>query len=127
MSYTTRLDTYGYTDVSRSYNYSATDDWTTPEVVIPGVVGETIFIQRIFIAVLTSHAATQTFQDTGTVPTPAAMLVTNAPVGPVIFDFGPDGYALPQGAGLAQVMSGVGGAGAVVITAYRRETAVQPS
>ncbi len=94
---------------------------TTASVsAVPGIAKETLYINKINVAVTTSAAQALTIRDTsGRV---AAVVVASAPVGPVSFDFGPDGFPLTEGAGLEVVGGGTGIAGSYTILGYRRAT-----
>lgn len=107
---------------SRSYSYVAATDYSTASVKIPAKVGFTIHIIKIAVMITTAHAATATFQDSASTPIIAAGIVTNAAVGPLNFDFGPDGFALTADKSFDHKMSAAGGAGSVTVTAYYKKT-----
>lgn len=112
-----------FKDVSTSYVIVAATDYTTPSQKIAGKSKHTIYIQKIMLAVTTDNAATQTFQS---VTTDAKVATTKASpgLGPIEFDFGEEGYALPEGEGLEHLMSAAGMAASVTITAYQKLTGV---
>jgi len=123
--YSRKLDYFS--DVSLSYTFLAATDYTAAENIIAGILGQTIYVQKIVLAVTTDNAATQTFQDDAGTPIVLAKSKASPGLGPIEFDFGPDGFALTEGKGLDHLMSAAGMAGSVTITAYQRVTATTPS
>jgi hypothetical protein len=115
-----------YQDVSTSGAMATGDDRSgTPLAVIapPTVATKQIFIIKITFTVTTVAAKTVSFQDSTGSPVVIAEVPASQAVGPVTFDFGPDGYALPVGAGLNLANSGAGVGGAYSVTAYQRDPA----
>lgn len=82
---------------------------------------DTIYIQRIELAITTDNAATQQFRSDGT-DIPVAGTKASPGIGPIEFDFGEEGFALPEGEGLELINSGAGAAYSYTIKAYRRRT-----
>jgi hypothetical protein len=121
--YSRKLDRYQ--DVSTSYTFLAATDYTTAAAKIAAVTGWTIYVQKITLAVTTDNAATQTWQDSAGTPIIVAGTKASPGIGPITWDFGPDGFALTEGQSLDHKMSGAGMAGSVTITAYRKATATQ--
>lgn len=111
-----------YTNVSTSYTILAGTDYTTATSKITGEAGWTIYIQRILVAVTTDNAATQTFQDSAGTPVLVAGTKASPGIGPILFDFGPEGFALTEGKDFQHKMSGAGLAASVTVTAYKRRT-----
>jgi len=109
-------------NVSLSYTFLAATDYTTATAKIAAKTGHTIYIQRIVLAVTTDNAATQTFQDSASTPILAAKSKASPGLGPIEWDFGPEGFALTEGKSLDHKMSAAGMAGSVTITAYRKRT-----
>lgn len=111
---------------SQGYALLAGDDFsTTKKHPIAAKIGWTIYLQKISVMVTTDNAATQTFQDTAGTPIKAASTKVSPGIGPIVFDFGPDGFPLTEGEGLDHANSAAGLAGAVTITAYRKKTKAQ--
>lgn len=123
--YSRKLDRY--TDVSVSYTVVAATDYSTATQKIAGVAGETIYVQKILVVVTTDNAATQLFQDSAGTPIIVAGTKASPGIGPILFDFGPDGFALTEGKDLNHKMSAAGIAASVTITAYRKRTATSAS
>ncbi len=121
--YSRRLDRY--TNVSVSYDFVAGTDYSGGSVAtkIAAVTGWTIYIQRILLAVTTDNAAVQTFQDSAGTPIIAAKSKISPGVGPILWDFGPEGFALTVSKGFQHLMSAAGMAGSVTVTAYMKRTA----
>lgn len=119
--YSRKLDRYR--NVSTSYSFLAATDYTTAAAKIAAVTGDTIYVQKILIAVTVDNAAVQTFQDSAGTPIVAAKTKVSPGVGPIEFDFGPEGFALTESKGLNHLMSAAGMAGSVTITAYAKTTA----
>jgi hypothetical protein len=117
-----------YENLSTSYSFLAATDWSGAGVqsLFPAKVGYTVYIVQITMAVLVDNAATQQFQDTTGTPVPVAKSKVSPGLGPIVWDFGPDGYKLPADQGFSHLMSAAGMAGAVSITAYRRKTINTP-
>ena len=111
-----------YDNVSLSYPFLAATDYSTASVKIPAKAGFTIYVVQITLSVTTDNAATQLWQDDAGTPVEYAKSKASPGLGPIVWDFGPDGVALTADKGLAHKMSGAGMAGSVSITAYRRRT-----
>jgi hypothetical protein len=113
-----------YEDVSVSGVVVAADDHSsTARELVAARAKETIYIQRIAMGVTTDHAATQTFQDTEGTPRLAATSKASPGLGALQWDFGDEGFALTEGAGLELVNSAAGLAYSFTVEAYRRRTA----
>lgn len=112
-----------YKDVSVSYTVLAGTDYSTATAKIAARAGETIYIQRILVNVTTDNAATQLFQDSANTPILAAGTKASPGIGPITFDFGPDGFALTEGKSFDHKMSGAGLAAAITVQAYQKRTA----
>lgn len=121
--YSRKLDRY--TDVSLGYTILAATDYTTASAKIAAVAGTTIYVQKIQVAVTVDNAATQLFQDSAGTPIEIAKTKASPGLGPIIFDFGPDGFPLTEGKSLDHKMSAAGLAASISITAYRRITGTQ--
>lgn len=122
MSDQERVNLQHYADVTVSYVIVAGTDYTTPTAKIAGKAGHTIYIQKLCVSVTTDDAATQTFQDSAGTPIVAAKTKASPGLGPILFDFGPDGFALTEGKDLNHTMSAAGLAAAIVIQAYMKRT-----
>jgi hypothetical protein len=111
-----------YEDMSFSYTFTASTDYSGGNVqtLIADKAGKTLYITQITLSVTTDNAAIQTWQDTTAAP--IAGTKASPGKGPIIWDFGQNGFALPTGKGLQHLMSATGMAGTVTITAYRRDT-----
>lgn len=112
-----------YTDVSATKILLATDDYSaTPFSLAAAKAGWQIFVQKIEVAVTTDNAATLTFQDTAGTPIKIAGTKVSPGIGPITFDFGPDGVQLTADKGLDLKNSAAGLAASITVTAYRRLT-----
>lgn len=111
-------------DVSTSYVFETGTDWSGASVStkIAAKTGWTLYITRILLSVTTDNAATQQWQDSAGTPIPIAKSKASPGLGPIEWNFGPNGIALTADKGLQHLMSAAGMAGAVSITAYRRKT-----
>jgi hypothetical protein len=109
-------------NVSVSYSILTATDYTTATAKITGKTGWTIYIQRILVAVTTDNAATQTFQDNAGTPIILAGTKASPGIGPIEFDFGPEGFALTADKSFMHAMSGTGLAGSVTVQAYMKRT-----
>ncbi len=117
-----------FRNVSLSYAFAAATDWTGASVheLIAARVGETIFIQKIILDVLTDNAATQTWEDNAGTPVVIAVSKISpglSGLGAITWDFGPEGKPCTEGKNLQHLMSAAGLAGNVTILAYQRRTA----
>jgi len=122
--YSRKLDRY--TNVSRSGSVLAADDLSvTPRSLVTAVTGWTIYVQRISIYVNTDNAATQTFRDTAGTPIVVEKTKASPGIGPLLMDFGPEGFALTESKGLELVNSAAGLAYTYTVVAYMRATATQ--
>jgi hypothetical protein len=119
-----QLNLSQYRNVSTSYTFLAGTDYTTATAKIAAIAGWTIYVIKIALMVTTDNAATQTFQDSASTPILAAGSKASPGIGPILFDFGPEGFALTEGKSLDHKMSAAGMAGSVTITAYAKRTAV---
>ena len=107
---------------SVSYTFLAATDYSTAAAKIAALAAHTIYIIKIALMVTTDNAALQSFQDSASTPIVAAAVKASPGLGPVIFDFGEDGFALTEGKSLDHKMSAAGMAGSVTITAYYKRT-----
>lgn len=121
--YSRKLDRY--TDVSVQYQIAAADTGTkTP---IAASTGYSIFVQKILVSIFTDAAQSLTFQDNAGTPVVIGKTKASPGLGPILFDFGPDGYPLTEAKQLDIVISGAGLGAAIFITAYKKPTAATPS
>lgn len=109
-------------NASLSYTFVAATDYTTAAAKIAAKAGFTIHVIKIALMVTTDNAALQTFQDSATTPIVIAALKASPGLGPVVFDFGEDGFALTEGKSFDHKMSAAGMAASVTVTAYYRRT-----
>lgn len=110
-----------FRDVSTSYAFLAATDYTTAVAKITSRGAKfQIVVQKITLAVTTDHAAVQTFQSSNATPVEFAKSKASPGLGPITWDFGPEGYVLAAGENLMHKMSAAGMAGTVTITAYER-------
>jgi hypothetical protein len=107
---------------SVSYSFVAATDYTAATAKIAAKVGHKICIISIALAVTTDNAATQTFQDNAATPILVAKSKASPGLGPILWEFGPDGFELTEGKSFDHLMSAAGMAGAVVVTAYYKRT-----
>ena len=115
-----------YDDKTVSYSFLTSTDWSGASVstkITCKSAKHTIYIMRIQLSVTTDNAATQQWQDSATTPIPVAKSKASPGLGPILWDFGPNGFALTEGKDLQHLMSATGMAGAVVVTAYQKKTA----
>lgn len=105
-------------DVSISYAFTGSTDYSTANSKITGKAGWSIYVQKILLSVTTDNAATQTFQDSAGTPVPIAMSKASPGLGPILWDFGERGVRLTSGKDFQHKMSGAGMAGAVSVQAY---------
>lgn len=119
------LQRANFGDLGTSFILAAGDDYSTvPKVIIAAKLLYTIFIQQITLGVTTDNAATQQFEDTSGTPVPVAKSKASPGLGPIVWDFGPDGVALTEGKGFNLRNSGAGMAGSVTVLGYRKLTGV---
>lgn len=105
-------------DVSVSYSFLTSTDYSTAASKITGKAGWSIYVQKIALSVTTDNAATQTFQDSAGTPVPIATSKASPGLGPIEWDFGARGFKLTSGKDFQHKMSGAGMAGAVSVQAY---------
>lgn len=92
---------------------------TASVVAIPGTPKIAIFIQRIVCTITAAATGTIAFRDTA--GTASIFTAQGTPsIGAQEVDFGPEGYALPTGAGLEVIGSAAGPVGAWHVEGYRR-------
>lgn len=124
MSDQLRTNLQFHEDCSVSYNLVAGDNYSaTPNSKIAPKVGHRIYVCHILVAVITDNAATQTFRSSNATPVPVAGTKASPGIGPIEFEFGPNGYAIAEGEGLNHANSGAGLAASVTIVAYYKRTA----
>lgn len=111
-------------DVSTSYVILAGTDYTTANQRIAGKANHTIHICRIVVGVTTDDAATQTFQDDESTAIEVVETKASPGLGTLEYDFGPNGFAITEGADFDHKMSAAGLAASVTIVAYRKRTGV---
>jgi uncharacterized protein YkwD len=112
-----------YENVSVDTLLAAADNLSaTPRSLVAAKANETIFVQKVCVSVFTDNAATQTLQS---ITTNEIVVATKASpgLGPLQWDFGIQGYGLPEGEGLELANSGAGLGAAISVQAYRRRTA----
>lgn len=113
-----------YKDVSTSGVVLASDDFSsTPKSLIAAITGETIYVQRITLGVTTDNAATQLFEDTSGTPIKVAGTKASPGIGPIVFDFGADGFKCTESKGLELKSSAAGLAFSYTVQAYQKRTA----
>lgn len=107
---------------SVSANVLATDDFSsTAKHLIPTPAAtDTVYVQKISVSVTTDAAQTQTFQDTAGTPIKVAAIKASPGVGPIVFDFGTEGFALTTGKGLDYKNGAAGVACAITVQAYSK-------
>lgn len=110
-----------YQTLSTNKQVAATDSGTI-HLIADALVfaNHTLNVQKIEIAVLTDAAQTATFQDTSGVK--IAVTKSSPGLGPIVFDFGPEGIAVTEAKGLDVVLSGAGLALAIHVEAYQRSS-----
>lgn len=107
---------------SRNANASvlAADTATVEIIDVTKSVNHRLYIQKITVSVTTDAAQSLTFQDEAGTPVLDAKTKASPGLGPIVFDFGPQGYPLTLGKGLDMVISGAGLAATVHIEAYEK-------
>src|SRR5882672_8112037 len=121
------MDRYGqlrrfYQGVVADVDVATAD--TARSAIIALVANQTIYIQRIEVAIITVAAQSLIFQDNAGTPIIIAKTAVSAPIGPIFFDFGPEGTPLTVGKQLDIATSGAGVAARVHVEGYRKLTAV---
>ncbi len=111
-----------YSDVSASVVVATGDSATKTPIALK--TGYSIFIQRILVSVTTDAAQSLTFQDNAGTPVVAAKTKVSPGLGPILYDFGPDGFQLTESKELDIVISGAGLGAAVQIQAYQKAIGV---
>jgi hypothetical protein len=86
-----------------------------------------VYVQRIAVSITTYSAKTWTFTDSTGTPIPNAVISIAAAIeahvsesGPIVIDFGPEGYALAIGKNLVLDVSATGAAGVIKVEAYEK-------
>ena len=124
--YSRKLDRY--TDISGSSVLATGDNLSaTFRQLVAAVSGETIYIQKILVNVITDNAATLLFQDDAGTPVVIAGTKASPGIGPITFDFGPDGRALTEAKDFELKNSAAGLAADITWTGYRKRTATAAS
>lgn len=126
--YSRKLDRY--TNVSGSTVLAAGDNLSVTKRALIGAAGVvvhtltnvTVYIQKITVNVITDNAATLTFSDDAGTPIVIAGTKASPGIGPIEFDFGPEGRALTQGKQFMLGNSAAGLAADITWTAYARQT-----
>lgn len=117
-----------FTDKATTAKVLTSTDYTTATSIL-GVksANHQLFIQKLTISITTYAAKTWTFQDSAGTPVPGAFVSIAATAeahvsesGTIVFDFGPEGFALTAGKTLNMLMSATGAAGQVHIEAYEK-------
>lgn len=86
-----------YRDISGSTVLAAGDNLSvTARALVALLAGYSIFIQRIIVNVITDNAATLQFGDNAGTPVIIAGTKASPGIGPITFDFGPDGRQLTE-------------------------------
>lgn len=112
-----------FRDISGSTVLLATDDLSaTARTLVALKAKFTIYIQRIEVNVTTDNAATLTFQDSAGTPVKVAGTKASPGIGPILFDFGPEGFALTEGKEFDLKNSAAGLAAAITWTGYMKPT-----
>lgn len=111
-----------YTDVSNQLQIGTADTGT--KKIIAAITGYVIYVQRILVDVLVDAAQNLTFQDSNGTPVKIAVTKVSPGLGPITFDFGPDGYPLTESTELDAVISGAGTAYAIQVQAYAKRVGV---
>jgi hypothetical protein len=104
-----------------SYNFLAATDWSggnRQTVIAPNKSTNRLRILKITLSVTTDNAATQAWQTSNATPVIIARSKASPANGPITWDFGTEGWALPTGESLVHEMSAAGMAGAVTVMAY---------
>lgn len=113
-----------YQDISGSSVLAAGDNLSvTARTLVAAKTGHTIYVQRIVVHVITDNAATQQFNDTAGTPVVIAGTKASPGIGPIVFDFGPEGRALTVSTALTMTNSGAGLAADIHWEGYRKPTA----
>lgn len=132
--YSRKLDRY--TNISGSTVLATGDNLSATARVLVGVNGVvplssanllagTIYIQRIQVNIITDAAQSLTLQDDAGTPVVIAGVKASPGVGPITFDFGPEGRALTQAKEFELKNSAAGLAADITWTGYWRATATQ--
>jgi hypothetical protein len=102
---------------------ATTDDLSgAPRTILAAKTGYTIYILEALLSVTTDNAATQTLQDDAGTPVVYAKSKASPGLGPIHWDFGPDGIPITAGQAL-KISNSAAGMGAVwAITCYYRPT-----
>lgn len=96
---------------------------TATVTLATGKTGWTIFVQRIFVTIITSAAQTLTFKDTA--GTPKQIEATDSAPGAnthYVWDFGPRGVPLTEAKNFIAAISGAGLAANIGFEAYMKQT-----
>ena len=112
-----------FTDVSTDTVLgTGTDLSGAPRALVANKAGWTVYVQKVAVQVTTDNAATASLRSitTGEV---IAKTAASPGLGPIVFDFGADGYALPEGEGLELTGSGAGLGAAIAVQMYQKRTA----
>lgn len=107
-------------NVSTSYVFTASTDYSTAATKITGKTGWTIYVCRIQLSKTTDASKVHTFQDSSGTPVPIAKGTPG--LQPFFWDFGPEGVALTEGKSFQHLMDAAGDAGSVTVTAYMKPT-----
>lgn len=108
-------------DMSTSLRVAATDVDTT---LITGRTGQTVFVQRIIVYIITDAAQSWSFEDSnGTARVIATVTASPGADTRWDFDFGPEGAPLTEAKNLVLNVSAAGLAGHIEVEAYMKPTA----
>lgn len=117
-----------YTDISGSSVLAAGDNLSvTKRELVEGVAGWTIFVQKATVNVVTDAAQTVQLEDSAGTPVVIAKTKASPGIGPIYFDFGPEGRALTEDESLMLANSAAGIAADVTWSGYMRQTASTPA
>lgn len=117
-----------YTDISGSTVLAAGDNLSvTARELVEGVAGWTIFIQKITVNIVTDAAQSLTLGDDAGTPVVIAGVKASPGVGPIPFDFGPEGRALTEDQSFQLKNSAAGLAADITWSGYMRQTASTPA
>ncbi len=114
-----------YQDISGSTVLAAGDNLSaTARTLVALKAGFSIYIQRIIVNVITDNAATLTFTDSAGTPVVIAGTKASPGIGPILFEFGPEGRALTEGKSFLLKNSAAGLAADVHWEGYMKPTGV---
>lgn len=114
-----------YQDISGSTVLAAGDNLSvTARSLVALKAGYTTYVQRIVVNVITDNAATLQFKDDAGTPVVIAGTKASPGIGPITFEFGPEGRAITAGKTLTLANSAAGLAADIHWEGYRQPTGV---